>query len=84
MMQPNDTRRLNELSETNHLSKKTQRHAPEDGGALSVIHLAANLHDPIYHRAIGKVSIILKDLDSINATRTQQLRRSRALRRYVE
>jgi hypothetical protein len=65
-------------------AKKTQGYAPEEGGVLSLIDLAANLHNPIYLRAIGKVSIILKDLNSINATRTQQLRRSRALRRYVE
>jgi len=65
-------------------AKKTQGYAPEEGGVLSLIDLAANLDDPIYRGAIGKLSIMLEELNSINATRTQKLRRSRALRRYVE
>jgi hypothetical protein len=65
-------------------AKKTQRDAPEDGCVLSLIDLAANLDDPLCRGAIGNLPIILKELKSINATRTQQLRRSRALRRYVE
>ena len=66
-------------------AKKTQRYAPEDGGCvLSLIDLAANLDDPVCRGAIGNWPIILKELKSINATRTRQLRRSLALRRYVE
>ena len=66
-------------------AKKTQRYAPEDGGCvLSLIDLAANLDDPVCRGAIGNWPIILKALKSINATRTQRLRRSQPLRRYVE
>jgi hypothetical protein len=38
----------------------------------------------IYHRAIGKLSVILEELESINAQRKQPPRDSRALRRYIE
>ena len=48
-----------------------------------MIGLAASLDDPLNHRAIGNLSIILQELEPINATRTQQLRGSRALRRYI-
>jgi hypothetical protein len=65
-------------------AKKTPGYAPEEGGVVSLIDLAANLDDPRYHRAIGNFSIILDELKSINATRTKQLRGSRALRRYIE
>ena len=65
-------------------AKKTQGYATEEGGVLSLIDLAANLEDPLYHPMVGKLSIILEELKSINATRTQQLRGSRALRRYIE
>ena len=64
-------------------AKKTQGDAPESG-VVSLIDLAANLDDPLCRGAIVNLPIILKELKSINATRTQQLRRSRALRRYVE
>ena len=63
-------------------AKKTQGDAPDR--LVSLIGLAANLHDPMYHRAIGKLSVILEELESINATRTQPQRGSRALRRYIE
>jgi len=65
-------------------SKKTQDDAPDILHKVSLIGLAANLDDPRYHRAIGKLSIILEELKSINATRRQQRRGSRALRRYIE
>ena len=65
-------------------AKRIQRYAPEDGCVLSLIDLAANLDDPLCRGAIGNLPVILKELKSINATRTQQLRRSRVLRRYVE
>jgi hypothetical protein len=65
-------------------AKKTQGCAPEEDGVLSLIDLAANLEDPVYHPTVRKSSIILEKLKSINATRTQQLRGSRALRRYIE
>ena len=67
------------------LAKKTQGYDPEKGGGvLSLIDLAANLDDPLFRGTIGKLSIILRELNSINTTRTQQLRRSQALRRCVE
>jgi len=65
-------------------AKKTQRYAPEEGRVLSLIDLAANLDDPLCRGAIGNLPVILKELKSINASHTQQLRRSRVLRRYVE
>jgi len=64
--------------------KKTQDDAPDKRRVVSLIGLAANLHDPIYHRAIGKLSVILEGLESINTTCTQPPRGSRALRRYIE
>jgi hypothetical protein len=63
---------------------KTQGDAPDKRRVVSLIGLAANLPDPIYHRAIGKLSVILEELESINAKRTQPPRGSRALRRYIE
>jgi hypothetical protein len=65
-------------------AKKTQGDAPDKRRVVSLIGLAANLHDPIYDRAIGKLSVILEELESINATRTQPPRGSRALGRYIE
>ena len=41
---------------------------PEEGGVVSLIDLAANLDDPLYHRAIRKLSVILEELKSVNAT----------------
>ena len=65
-------------------AKKHRAMLPTRRRIVSLIGLAANLHDPLYHRAIGKLSVILEELESINATRTQQPRGSRALRRYIE
>jgi hypothetical protein len=69
VIKPINRIRPNELSEKIQLSKKKQ---------ASLIGLAANLDDPLYHRAIGKLSLILEELKSINATRTRQRRGSRA------
>jgi hypothetical protein len=82
-MKPINRTKPNELSGKIRL-KKTQGDAPDILHEVSLIGLAANLDDPRYHRAIGKLSIILEELKSINATRTQQRRGSRALRRYIE
>jgi hypothetical protein len=65
-------------------ARKTQGDVPDKGRVVSLIGLAANLHDPTYHQTIGKLSVILEELESINATHTQPLRGSRALRRYIE
>jgi hypothetical protein len=65
-------------------AKKTQGDAPDRLPEVSLIGLAANLDDPLYHRAIGELSIIFKELTAINATRTQLRGGSRALRRYIE
>jgi hypothetical protein len=62
-------------------ARKTSAYAPEEGGIVSLIDLAANLDDPLCHR---KLSIILEELKSVSATRTQRRRGSRALRRYIE
>jgi hypothetical protein len=65
-------------------AKKTQDDAPDRLREVSLIGLAANLDNPLYHRTIGELSIILEELKSINAAVTQQRRDSRALRRYIE
>jgi hypothetical protein len=65
-------------------ARKTQGNAPEKRRAVSLIHLAANLDDPIYRRAIGRWSGIFEELESINATRTQPPQGGLGLRRYIE
>jgi len=65
-------------------AKKRQGYAPDKHRVVSLIGLAANLRNPIYQRAIGKMSVVLEELESINATRTQRPRGRRALRRYIE
>jgi len=51
---------------------------------MSLIGLAANLDDPIYRRAIGKLFFIFEELESINASRTQAPQGTLGLRRYIE
>jgi hypothetical protein len=65
-------------------ARKTQGDAPKKHRVVSLIGLAANLDDPIYRRAIGKLSVIFEELESINATRTQPPQGGLALRRYTE
>jgi len=65
-------------------AKKTHGDAAKKRRVVSLIGLAGNLQDPLYHRAVGELSVILEELKSINATRTQPLRGSRALGRYIE
>jgi hypothetical protein len=43
-------------------AKRTPRYAPEAGGVVSLIDLAANLDDPLYHRAIRKLSVFRRSL----------------------
>jgi len=57
---------------------------PRKGGIVSLIDLAENLDDPLYHRAIVNHSLILEELKSINTKRTQQVGGSRALGRYID
>jgi len=78
VVKPLQQRRPNELSGGIHLSKKTQGVAPGRLREVSLIGLAANLDDSLFYR---KLSIILENLKSIDSTRTQQRRGSRALRR---
>jgi hypothetical protein len=63
---------------------KTQGNPLEQRRAVSLIDLAANLDDPIYRRAIGKLSVIFEELESINATCTQPPQGRLGLRRYIE
>jgi hypothetical protein len=65
-------------------AKKNRANPPDRLREVSLIGLAANLDDPLYYRTIGKLSIILEELKSINATVTQQRRGSQASRRYIE
>jgi hypothetical protein len=63
---------------------KTQGKALEQLRAVSLIYLAANLDDPIYRRAIGKLSVIFEELESINATCMHPPQGGLGLRRYIE
>ncbi len=65
-------------------ARETQGNVPEKRRAESLIHLAANLDDPIYRRVIGKLSFIFEELKSINARRTQAPQGTLGLRRYIE
>ena len=65
-------------------AKKTRGDAADKRRVVSLIDLAGDVHDPIYHRAIGELSVILEELKSINATLIQPPRGSRALGRYIE
>ena len=55
-------------------AKKTQGSAPDTLREVSVIGLAANWDDPLYHRAIENLSTILEELKSIKATRIRHRR----------
>jgi hypothetical protein len=65
-------------------ARKAQGDAPEKRRAVSLISLAANLDDPIYRRAIGRLSVIFEELESINATCMQPPQGGLGLRRYIE
>jgi len=65
-------------------AKKHRSMALDERRVVSLIGLAANLHDPLYRRTIWKLSVIVEELESINAKRTQPHRAKRALRRYIE
>jgi len=82
-MKPINRRKPDEISGKIRLKKKNTGRC-SILNEVSLIGLAANLDDPCNHRAIGKLSIILEELKSISAARTQQRRGSRALRRYIE
>ena len=67
------------------------QHGPKNSGRgspnrriVSLIFLAANLHDIIGPRGLREISVIVKKLESINATHVQQPRRNRAFTRYIE
>jgi hypothetical protein len=51
---------------------------------VSLILLAANLQVMIGRRGFGKLTVIAKELESINATHVQQPRRNPAFSRYIE
>jgi hypothetical protein len=65
-------------------ASKAQGDAPEERRAINLIDLAATLDDPIYRRAIGKLSVIFEELESINATCMQPPQGGLGLRRYIE
>src|SRR5258708_4669369 len=64
--------------------QKTQGGARHNRCIVSLVFLAANLHDIIGQCGFGKLSVIVKELESINATHVQQPRRHRAFNRYIE
>jgi hypothetical protein len=57
---------------------------PKERRAINLIGLAANLDDLIDRRAIGKLSFIFEELESMNAARTQPPQGGLGLRRYIE
>ena len=63
---------------------KTQGNPLERRRTVSLIDLAANLDDPIYRRAIGKLSVIFEELGSIKATCMHPPQGGLGLRRYIE
>jgi hypothetical protein len=72
------------LQKQSSSARKTQGDASEKRSAMSLIDLAANLDDPIYRRAIGKLPVIFEELESINATRAQPPQGGPGLHRYIE
>ena len=48
-------------------AKKHRSMALDKRRVVSLIGLAANLHDPLYRRTIGQLSVIVEELESINA-----------------
>jgi hypothetical protein len=77
--------RPNELSGTKqHRPKKTQGGTRHDRCIVSLILLAANLQLIIGRRGFGKLTVVVKELESINATHVQQPRRNPAFSRYIE
>ena len=65
-------------------ARKARGDAPKERRAINLIGLAANLDDPIYRRAIGKLSVIFEELESINDTCMQSPQGGLGLRRYIE
>ena len=63
---------------------KTQGNPLEQRRTVSLIDLAANLDDPVDRRAIGKLSVIVEELESINAICVQPPQGGLGLRRYIE
>jgi hypothetical protein len=64
--------------------RKTQVDSPDKRCLVSLIGLAANLDDPNYRRALGKLSIICEELQSINATHTKKPLSGRSVGRCIE
>ena len=64
--------------------QKTHGGARHNRCIVSLILLAANLHVIIGRRGFGKLTVIVKELESINATHVQQPRRNPAFSRYIE
>ncbi len=78
------TSRPNELSGISQHGPKNSGRGSPNRCIVSLIFLAANLHDIIGQRGFVKLSVIVKELESINATHVQQPRRNRAFSRYIE
>jgi hypothetical protein len=72
------------LQKESSSARKTQCDASERRRAVSLIDLAGNLDDPIYRRAIANLSVILEELESINATHTRPPRGGLGLHLYIE
>jgi hypothetical protein len=77
--------RPNELSGTRqHRPQKTQGGTRRDRCIVSLILPAANLQVIIGRRGLGKLTVIVKELESINATHVQRPRRNTAFSSYIE
>jgi hypothetical protein len=84
VIETNQQEKTNEFSETIHLGKKntgrSARQAPRSELNLSCSESARSNLSP----SDRKLCVILEELESINATRTQPPRGSRALCRHIE
>ena len=72
------------LLEPGGTDQKTQGGARHNRCIVSLILLAANLHVIIGQRGFGKLTVIVKELEAINATHVQRPRRNPAFSRYIE
>ena len=72
------------FQEQSKAPRKTQVDSPDKRRLVSLIGLAANLDDPNYRRALGELSMICEELQSINASRTKKPLSSRSLGRCIE
>jgi hypothetical protein len=70
--------------ESDSTDQKTQAGARHNRCIVSLILLAADLRVIVGRRGFGKLTVIVKELEAINATYVQQPRRNPGFSRYIE